>query len=292
LAHILLDAGLPPGRLAVLHGSGDTVGRAVLDDQRVGFYTLTGSTAVGRIVQQAAGLRRTQLELGSIASTIVCADADLDRAVPKIVAAAMRKSGQVCTSVQRLYVEAPVLDRFTAAVASAVETLVAGDPRDPRTGIGPLISAPAADRVMALIDAARAAGARVVRGGERAGSVVTPTLLDRVADDMDVMRREIFGPAICAIPFTRLRDAVEQANNTPFGLAAGIFTQDIDRAVWAARRLRFGGVHINEASSARVDLMPFGGVKDSGHGLEGPLYAAREMSEQRLITITASEPAD
>jgi succinate-semialdehyde dehydrogenase/glutarate-semialdehyde dehydrogenase len=290
LAEHLLAAGLPEGLLAVVHGEGSTVGQALLEDPRVGFYTLTGSTAVGRIVVRAAGLRRTQLELGSIASTLICEDADLSAAVPKVVSAGLRKSGQVCTSVQRLYVARAIADDLTDTLAKAIATLRAGDPADPDTAVGPLISRADADRVSDWIAAARAKGADVVTGGDQDGAVVGPTLLAAVDEEMDVMRREIFGPVICIIPFDDLAEAVDRANDTPYGLAAGIFTRDLDRALWAARNLRFGAVHVNEASSSLVDLMPFGGVKESGHGHEGPIYAAREMTEERLVTITTTAP--
>lgn len=286
LGQILLDAGVPAGLLAIVHGSGATVGEALLSDERIGFYTFTGSTEVGLTVQRAAGLRPTQLELGSIATTIVCDDADVAEVAAKVVPAAFRKAGQVCTSVQRLYVHSDLAGAFAAALAEDLEGRVVGDPRQPGALVGPLISRGEAERVSGWIAAAEKGGATVVTGGGCAGSVVQPTVLAGVAPGMDVVRREIFGPVVSILPFTDLAGAVRDANATEYGLAAGVFTRDLDRALFAARNLRFGGVHINETSSSRVDLMPYGGVKQSGHGREGPLYAAREMTEERLITIS------
>jgi succinate-semialdehyde dehydrogenase/glutarate-semialdehyde dehydrogenase len=287
LARHLVDAGVPEGLVSIVNGPGSTTGQALLEDPRVDFYTLTGSSEVGRLVARYAGLRRTQLELGSIAAAVVCPDADLDRAIPKVVASALvRKAGQVCTSVQRLYVAAGLYDDVVAALVAAAAAVRCGDPAEAGTGVGPLITRAAADRVATWVRRASDAGATVLTGGTRDGSVITPVVLTDVDDSMDVMCSEVFGPVVSVLPYDDLADAVAHANDTPYGLSAGVFTQDLSRALWAARHLRFGAVHINESSSARLDLMPFGGVKDSGHGHEGPLYAAREMTEERLVTVT------
>jgi acyl-CoA reductase-like NAD-dependent aldehyde dehydrogenase len=286
LVRLLLEAGVPAGLLALVNGTGESAGEALIHSDDIGFLTFTGSTQVGRIIQAAAGLRPTQLELGSIASTIVCADADLTMAVRKTVAAGFRKAGQVCTSVQRLYVQRAARDRFLQLLLDELSGRVAGDPRDPATFIGPMISVAAAERVASWADAAIRAGAELLAGGDRQDALYHPTVLTDVPPDADVLTREVFGPLICLIPFDDLEEAVRGANDTPFGLAAGLFTTDLSTALRTAPRLRFGGVHVNEASSSRIDLMPFGGVKCSGHGKEGPLYAAREMTEERLITIS------
>lgn len=285
LCRALIDAGLPPGLLALLHGPGSAIGRRLLDDPRIAFYAFTGSTRVGREIQAAAGLRGTQLELGSIASTIVCHDADFARAIPRIVNAGFRKAGQVCTSVQRLFVDRRIEGSFVPQLVEAVRAAKAGDPADPSVVIGPMISHAHAERAASWVQEAVAAGARLLAGGTHDGAVFAPTVLDRVAPSMKVVCEEIFAPVLSVIPFDDVEEAVEMANASPFGLAAGLFTSDISTALRTARALRFGGVHINEASSARVDVMPFGGVKDSGFGREGPAYAIREMTEERLITI-------
>jgi succinate-semialdehyde dehydrogenase/glutarate-semialdehyde dehydrogenase len=285
LCEALLSAGLPPGLLSLVHGPGTRVGRQLLADPRIAFYTFTGSTRVGREIQQAAGLRGTQLELGSIASTIVCGDADLEMAMPKLVGASFRKAGQVCTSIQRIFVDREIAPRFTEQFVAATRALKVGDPELPDTVVGPMISAAQAERAETWIQDAVRQGARVLTGGTRNGPVLQPTVLTNVTDRMRVVCEEIFAPVVCLIPFDKLDGAIAQANGTPFGLAVGLFTSDLSTAFRAAGRLQFGGIHINETSSSRVDVMPFGGVKDSGFGREGPEYAIREMTDERLITI-------
>lgn len=286
LVRILLAAGLPPEQIALVHGPGSDLGPALLGDERIAFYTFTGSTAVGRSIQRAAGLRRTQLELGSLSSTVLCEDADLDAAVPKVVAGAFRKAGQVCTSVQRLYVHQSIADDVMDRLLAGVGAQVAGDPRDPATTVGPLISADQAVRVESWVAEAVASGAVVRAGGRRTGSVLEPTVLTGVDPAMRVMCEEVFGPVLSVRTFTDLDATLHEIDDTPYGLAAGLFTADIGRALRAAHRLRMGSVHINETSSSRVDLMPYGGVKASGFGKEGPRYAAREMTEERLVSVT------
>jgi succinate-semialdehyde dehydrogenase/glutarate-semialdehyde dehydrogenase len=226
------------------------------------------------------------MELGSIAFTIVDDDADLDVALPKIVAAGFRKAGQVCTSIQTLLVQRTRLAEVETRLAQLVRELPFGDPRDPATLVGPVISVAAAQRIEQWIDAAVAAGARKLAGGARTGAVVPPTLLADVAPTAQLSCQEVFGPVMSLVPFETLDEAIERVNTTPYGLATGLFTNRLDAAFAAARRLHVGGVHINETSSSRVDLMPYGGSKDSGFGREGPHYAMREMSEERLITLS------
>jgi len=288
LAEVLVAAGLPKGFLSVLHGSGDMTA-ALLEDPRVRFFAFTGSTEVGRKIQQAAGLRRTQMELGSIACTILCDDARLDTALPKIVGAAYRKAGQVCTSVQLLLVHASILEETQKRLAELVKALPYGDPYDPKTVCGPLISEQEAMRVEKWIAEAVSKGAKCLAGGgARKGAVVPPVLLSAIDDSMKVGCQEVFGPVMCILPFDTLDQAIARINATPFGLASGLFTNRIDDAFAAARRLEVGGVHINETSSSRVDLMPYGGSKDSGFGREGPRYAVHEMTEERIVTFSLS----
>ncbi len=286
LCKILIEAGLPPTLLALVHGDGAVVGPQLCADPRISFYAFTGSTRVGREIQRAAGLRRTQMELGSIASTIVCHDADTALAIPKILNAGFRKAGQVCTSVQRLYVDRRIAAAFVPQLVAAAQKMKAGDPADPSTIIGPMISEHHARRAQSWVDEAVAAGARLLTGGQRVGNVIQPTILSGVNPDMKVVCEEIFAPVMSVIEFDGIDEAVAQANAQPFGLSVGLFTADLHTAFTAAKALRFGGIHINEASSARVDAMPFGGVKDSGFGWEGPAYAIREMTEERLMTIS------
>ncbi len=286
MAEALLAAGLPPALLSVVHG-GAEVAQWLLDEAAIRFYAFTGSTEVGRAIQQRAGLRRTQMELGSIAFTVVADDADLDTALPKVVNAAYRKAGQVCTSIQVLLVQRAIQPAVEERLAAQVQALNFGDPADPRTFVGPVISEAEAQRIERWIDDAVAGGALRLAGGPRRGAVVPPTLLTRVDDHMPVSCQEIFGPVMSIVPFDTLDDAIARINATPFGLATGLFTNRLDDALKAARRIEVGGIHINETSSSRVDLMPYGGSKDSGFGREGPRYAVREMSEERMVTMRA-----
>lgn len=288
LVRLLLDSGVPAELLGVVYGSGPTVGQWLLEDSRPSFYAFTGSTEVGAQLHRTVGLRRTQLELGSLSSTVICADANLSAATERLVPAAFRKAGQVCTSVQRLYVERAVADEVVSRIVDKLANKKAGDPTDPDCFVGPVISEPDAERIESWIDAALSGGATRVAGGTRTGSVVPPTVLVDVTSEMTVMTDEIFGPVVVVRVFDELDDAVREINDTPYGLAAGVFTRDINRALSAAATLRMGSVHINETSSSRVDLMPYTGVKLSGMGREGPRYAIREMSEERLITMGRS----
>ena len=286
MAQALLDAGLPAGLITVLHGPGE-VARWLLEEQAIRFYAFTGSTEVGLAIQQGAGLRRTQMELGSIAFTIVADDADLERALPKIVGAAYRKAGQVCTSIQLLLVQRGVFATVQQRLTELVRGLPYGDPLEATTVVGPVISEAAAMRIEGWIDEACARGARCLVGGPRRGAVVPPTLLADVDERMPVSCQEIFGPVMSIVPYDSLDEALARVNSTPYGLATVLFTNRLADAFRAARRLEVGGVHINETSSSRVDVMPYGGSKDSGFGREGPHYAVREMSEERMVTIAA-----
>jgi len=284
MAEALLEAGLPPGMLAVVHGDAETAGW-LLDDERVNFYAFTGSTQVGRAIQQRAGLRRTQMELGSIAFTILAEDTDLADALPRVVAAAYRKAGQVCTSVQRVLVHRKLYEPFCKAFAAQASKVPFGDPALPDTVVGPMISLEHAERIDSWVAEAVAGGATLLCGGKRHGTVYEPTVLTDVPPTVKLACHENFAPVVNIVPFDDLQEAFDQANATPFGLAVGIFTSNISTAMLAAQSLDFGGIHVNETSSSRVDVMPFGGVKESGYGREGPRYAVREMMEERLMTI-------
>ena len=285
LFELLLEAGFPPGHLNLVHGTGADLGPWLVENQGIAFYTFTGSARAGAWIRERVGVRPLVLELGSISPTIVCEDADLGRAAARCAASAFRRAGQVCTSTQRLLVQRGVEPEFRRRFTAAASALVVGDPRDPRTDVGPMISEREAMRAESWVREAVAAGATLVHGGTRQGTVLQPTILAGVTPAMRVSCEEIFAPVVSIIPYDTFDDAIAQANATRFGLAAGIFTRDITRAMTAARRLSVGLVHVNDASSSRVDLMPFGGVKQSGQGREGPKYAMQEMTEERLITL-------
>ena len=286
LFEILLEAGIPSGHINLVQGPGSEIGGWLVENKDIAFYTFTGSTAVGKELQRTIGLRPIALELGSIAGTIICDDADLKRAAPRCANSAFRRAGQACTSTQRLFVHEKVLPEFLQLFVDATRTLKVGDPHDPATAVGPMISEAEAKRAEEWIRDAVKSGARILEGARRAGALLYPTILADVRSDMRVVCEEIFAPVVSVIPFASLDDAIAQINATPFGLAAGVFTRDINHAMQASRRLHVGIVHINEPSSSRVDLMPFAGVKDSGLGREGPKYAMREMTEERLVTIS------
>lgn len=288
LVEALLAAGLPPNHIQLLQGGGSEVGGYLVNNQEIGFYTFTGSTEVGKLIREKIGLRPSALELGSIAATIVHNDADLQRAAPRIANSGFRRAGQACTSTQRLFVHEAVLEPFLELFKAAVDKLPCGDPRDPKTIIGPMISETEAARAEEWVQEALDGGAQLVLGKPRKGSLFFPTVLTNVRADMRVVCQEIFAPVLSIVPYTDLDDVIHQLNATPFGLAAGIFTSDVMRAMSAARKLHVGVVHINEPSTSRVDLMPFAGVKQSGLGREGPKYAMQEMTEERLITISLS----
>ncbi|WP_067459945.1 aldehyde dehydrogenase family protein [Actinomadura macra] len=288
LCGMLLDAGLPAGLIGLVLGPGDPVGRALVEDERVDFVTFTGSTAAGKSISARLGMRRATMECGNVSATIVCRDADIASAAQQCSRGAFRKSGQVCTSVQRLFVHADVLEEFLGELATAASTLVVGDPEDLATDIGPMISEAAAARAEDWVNAAVGQGARIVAGGKRSGATMTPTILVDVPPEARLLCEEAFAPVVSVVPFDDLDTVIDAVNDTPYGLQAGVFTRDLDTALAAARRLRMGGVVINSPSSTRADMMPYGGVKDSGYGVEGPRYAIREMTEERLVLI---EPA-
>lgn len=286
LTEIIEEAGLPPGWLNLIHGPGGATGRALTANPDVAYFAFTGSEAAGAAIQAAAGMRRTQMELGNIAAVIVCEDADLDHAVEKCIGTAFRKAGQVCTSLQRIYIHETVAGRFTDAFVTRAASLVTGDPRNPKTDIGPMIAEGETARAMQLVESSIAMGARLLLGGKRAGALMQPTVLDQVTPDMPVMREEAFAPLVNVVPYRDFDAAIDAVNATPYGLSAGIFTRDIDRALSAARRIEVGLININNTSSNRADPMPYGGCKASGWGREGPRAAIRDMTEERLITIT------
>lgn len=287
----LLEAGWPPELLSLIHGEGAEAGEHLLDEQDIDFYTFTGSTRVGRIIQQKAGRRRTQLELGSIACTVICDDADIDMALPRIMRATFRKAGQVCTSIQRLYVARSRIDEFTAKLAQATSALKTGNPQGSDIDVGPMIAEKEAIRAESWVAEAVSMGARLIHGGQREKSVLAPTILSDVHAGMKVFDLEIFAPVVTLIPFDAITEAVDGINATPYGLATGVFTNDLNTAFYLARNLRVGGLHVNETSSARNDGMPYGGVKDSGYGVEGPKYAIRDMTDEKVVTFSLQDPA-
>ena len=285
LAEIMTEAGLPPGHLGLLYGRGATTGEALLRDKRFARFTFTGSVRVGRHILATVGIRPVALELGSNAPTIVFADADLDLAALAARASGYAIAGQVCTSVQRLYVHESVMGAVTDKFVSLVGKLKVGNPMDESTDVGPMLTDVAAERAENVLRNAVTGGARVLIGGKREGRMFQPTVLENVKRPMEVVCQEIFAPIVSLIPFKDTDEVIREANDSDFGLQAGIFTRDLKTAFYVARRLRFGGVMVNDASRYRAPNQPYGGVKDSGIGREGPKYAVRELTDFKTVVF-------
>lgn len=285
LAELEHDAGLPAGWLNVLVGPAAEIGDVLVDDARVKLITFTGSSGVGWKLRERAPRKKVNLELGNATPVIVEQDADIDDAAARCAGNAFSFAGQSCISIQRIFVHRDAYDAFRAAFLPRVEALVVGDPADEQTDVGPVISESERDRVLAWIDEARAAGAVIATGGILEGELLLPTVVERPSPDARLSCEEAFGPVCTLQPYDTLDEAIEHANATRFGLQAGIFTASLRTALEATRRLEFGGVTVNEAPTFRADQMPYGGVKDSGNTREGPAWAVREMTEERLVVV-------
>jgi len=288
LAGLLGEAGLSPSVLNVVVGGGGQVGDVLVADERVAMVTFTGSLAVGRRIHDHAGVKRVTLELGSNSPNIVFADADLDLAASALTRAAFAFAGQVCISAQRIYVQKPVYDDFLSRFVKRVESLKLGDPLDEAVDLGPMITPEEAGRVEEWIARAVEAGARVVTGGRRTGAMFMPTVLADVRPDMEIVCQEAFAPVVSVVAFETMDEAVAMANDSIYGLQAGVFTRDINTALRVAAAIEAGGVWINESSIYRQDNYPYGGVKMSGLGREGVRYAIEEMTERKFVGIRLS----
>jgi acyl-CoA reductase-like NAD-dependent aldehyde dehydrogenase len=284
LCRLLAEAGAPPGLVNLVHGDTD-VGEALTQDPRVDFFSFTGSPAVGARIKAAAGLRRTLLELGSNSANIVHEDADLATAAELLSRRAFANAGQVCISPQRLLVHRKVAEPFLDAFLTVTRGLKVGDPTDPETDIGPMISEEAARRAMAWIEEAVAAGAELLLAPRREGAVLTPAVLTRVRPEMKVVCEEAFAPLVTVQTYETVDEAIALANDSKYGLQAGVFTRDLGVAMRFVNGLVVGGVIVNDTSSYRADLMPYGGVKMSGNGREGPRYAVEEMTELKTVVL-------
>ncbi|HKI65212.1 MAG TPA: aldehyde dehydrogenase family protein [Burkholderiales bacterium] len=281
LVELFVEAGTPPGFVNLLYGN--TVGPALVRDPRVDFVTFTGSSRVGAGIKAASGLRRVALELGGNGPTIVHEDADVAEAAPLCARNSMRLAGQSCISVQNVYVHQSLYRDFVERVAAEVAKLRLGDPLDAATDVGTLIDEGAAKRVEQWVDEARAGGARALTGGKRHGAAYEPTVLVDVSRTMRVVCDEVFGPVVTLQPYSDLRALFEEISASPYGLHCGIFTKSLQVAFQAIRALRVGGVIVNGTSTWRTDQLAYGGVKSSGIGREGPKYAIRDMTDERLV---------
>jgi acyl-CoA reductase-like NAD-dependent aldehyde dehydrogenase len=285
LAEVFKEAGLPDGRLQVITGDGAEVGGWLLENQDVKMFTFTGSPRVGEIIRQKAGLRKVSLELGNNSATIVHKDADLDKAAALIANKSFNNAGQVCISVQRVYVHQDVKTPFIQLLKDKTEQLQSGNPLDETTDIGPMIRQAEAERVEEWVNEAVSDGAALVTGGRRNGAFYEPTILSDVKREMKVCKQEVFGPVVGIDTYATIDEVIEQVNDSDYGLQAGLFTNDLAFAMKAAKEIEVGGLIVNDASAYRVDHMPYGGVKKSGTGKEGPRYAIEEMTEERIIVL-------
>lgn len=285
LAELEAEAGLPPGWLNVVVGPAAEIGDVLVDDERVRLITFTGSGPVGWKLRERAARKKVGLELGNATPVIVAADADIDDAAARCAANAFSFAGQSCISVQRIYVHHDVYDAFKDAFLPRVEALQVGDPGDEETDVGPLISTQERDRVRGWIEDAVTRGGTLLTGGVLDGELLRPTVVESPPADVSLACDEAFGPVCTLQPFATLDEAITLANSTRFGLQAGIFTSDLHAALRAGAELEFGGVTVNEAPTFRADQMPYGGVKDSGNTKEGPAWAVREMTEERLVVV-------
>jgi acyl-CoA reductase-like NAD-dependent aldehyde dehydrogenase len=285
LAELETDAGLPPGWLNVLVGPASEIGDVLVEDERVKLITFTGSSEIGWKLRERAPRKRVNLELGNATPVIVEADVDVDDVAKRMAQHAFSFAGQSCISVQRIYVQRGSYDAFLKRFVPLVQALHLGDPADEDTDVGPVIDEGARDRILAWVDEAREAGADVLTGGELDGELIRPTVVANAAPELKVSCQEVFGPVVTVNPYDSLEEAIELANGTPYGLQAGVFTNDLRTAMRLAAELEFGGVTVNEAPTFRADQMPYGGVKDSGNTREGPAYAVREMTEERVVVL-------
>ena len=283
LARTMEEAGVPKGAYNVITGDGPQLANAMLAQPNVAMITFTGSVRVGSEIRAKAGLKRVLLELGNNSAVIIEPDADLNTATQRTAIGAFSHSGQICISVQRAFVHRAVLPEFLKGLQAQTAKLRIGHPYEDSTDVSSLIDEKAAMRVADWIEEAVGAGAKLVQGGKRRYATIEPTILTDVPASARISCEEVFGPVLAVYAYDRVEDAIAQVNDTPYGLQAGIFTNDIQRAFRSARQLKMGGVLINDVPTFRMDHMPYGGAKHSGIGREGPRYAIHEMTEPKLV---------
>jgi acyl-CoA reductase-like NAD-dependent aldehyde dehydrogenase len=283
MAECFREAGLPEGVLELVHGDGPTTGEALVRHPVPAKVSFTGSPPVGAHILSVAGLKRVTLELGNNSGAIVEPDANLDQAVPRTVMSAFSNSGQVCLSLQRLYVHQAIADQFLARFVDATRALKVGNPVDRDCDVGPMIADEAADRAEQWIREAVSQGASLAIGGQRDGRMLWPTVITNTTPEMKVMCREAFAPLVCVIPYKDFDDALRLLGDTPYGLQAGVYTGDLRKAFRAISALDMGGIMVNDTSIFRVDHMPYGGNRMSGIGREGVRYAVEEMTNIKFV---------
>lgn len=285
LTEALLDAGVPPEAVQCITGSGSRLGDPLVSDSRVRKITFTGSRDVGEHICQVAGLKKVTMELGSNSPLVIMPDADIDKVVTATIASGFANAGQVCISAQRIITSDKIYADYLDALKIGVEAISTGDPLDEGVRMGPMVRADDAVRVNEWIREAASGGARVLTGGDYSGAMHAPTIVADVKPEMRVSCDELFGPAVAVTPFSDIDEAIEMANSTNYGLSAAIFTQNVDWAMRFAREVDSGSIHINSGPGWRADMMPYGGLKESGMGKEGPKYAVQEMTELKMVVF-------
>ena len=285
LTEVLLEAGVPPEAVQCVTGSGSRIGDALVADPRVRKVTFTGSRDVGEHICNVAGLKKVTMELGSNSPLIVMPDADIEKVVAGTIASGYANAGQVCISAQRVIASHKIYGDYLDALAVGVEAINTGDPQDESVRMGPMIREQDAIRVSEWIEEAVSGGARRLVGGEHSGTMHAPTVVADVNPEMRVSCDELFGPAVAVTPFEDINEAITMANSTNYGLSAGIFTQNIDWAMRFAKEVESGSLHINSGPGWRADMMPYGGLKESGMGKEGPKYAVEEMTDLKMVVF-------
>ncbi len=285
LTEILLEAGVPPAGVQCITGSGSEIGDLLCSDPRVRKITFTGSREVGERICRTAGIKKVTMELGSNSPLIVMPDANLEKVSRAIIATGYSNAGQVCISTQRILALRSVYEPLLEILGPQVQSLRTGNPLDEKTEMGPMIREKDAVRVESWVKEATDEGARLVVGGGRTGAFFLPTVLADVRPTMRVSCEELFGPAVAVTSSESLDDAISLANNSSYGLSAGIFTESLDVAMKFAREVDSGNLHVNWGPQWRADLMPYGGLKDSGFGKEGPKYAVQEMTEVKMVVL-------
>ncbi|MBX9974483.1 aldehyde dehydrogenase family protein [Cytobacillus firmus] len=289
LCELLEKAGVPRGYLQCVVGSGGTVGEQLLNDERIAHYTFTGSPGVGKHIQKTIGLRKATLELGSNSATIVHSDADINKAAAKLAKMSFAHAGQICISVQRIFVQKSVKEKFLEKFLQEVSYLKVGDPLDPNTNVGPMINVKEAERIEQWVKEAEEDGAVILTGGKREGSIFYPTVVTNVRKGMKVSDEEVFAPVVTVSDYETIEEAIELVNDSKYGLQAGIYTSDLSLSYKIPYMLEVGGVVINDTCCFRTDQMPYGGVKESGNGKEGPAYAIQELLETVTVVVNLEE---
>lgn len=285
IAELFQEAGLPAGALNVVTGSGSVIGDRLVNDDRVQKISFTGSPAVGIGIRNKAGLKRVTLELGSNSAVIIDNGVDISKIMSRCVTGAFGFQGQVCISLQRVYIHEELYDEFVEKFVEATNRLKIGDPLDPQTDVSALITPSDVQRTISWIEEAKQQGAKVAAGGRAEGNILMPTVLLEADPQLKVSCQEVFAPIVLINKIKSVEEAIELVNDSRFGLQAGIYTENIHTALTAAQQLHVGGVMINDIPTFRVDHMPYGGVKESGVGREGIKYAIEEMTEQKLVVF-------